>query len=132
VQRFSFRTGPLKRFAPRPRRVLRSLVLAAVVMPLACTFPDVDYSDTSADEFASACFVPAACEPEVTACSKQAANQHGACLNKCGPPASQACAACETEYDSALNVCLAQCESCSAENGCKNATQSCKGWLSIP
>jgi len=112
--------------------IVPSLIVSMAGLLLGCTFPDVDYSDTESNAFAKACFVPVACKNTVTLCSKQAANQRNTCLNQCGTGSKPACVACETEHDSALGVCLAKCEVCSAANGCQDATASCEDWLAIP
>jgi len=97
----------------------------------ACAFPDVDYGESSANARNTACVMPAACESTVNVCSTKASTQRGACLNKCGMGQAPDCGACQDAHESALNTCVAQCETCSAENGCENATDSCKAWLGL-
>jgi len=99
----------------------------------ACTFPDVDYEDVDPESpMTAACAMPTSCEPEVTSCSKQADSQRGACLSKCSNGQTADCTACQDSHASAVSVCVAQCESCSAAKGCANATDSCKALLGAP
>lgn len=85
-----------------------------------CTFPTVEYEQV--------CAVPSVCLNDVDVCRKQAEAQQNMCASKC----TTDCATCSTDYDSAIATCVAQCESCSASEGCLNATDSCKALLGVP
>ncbi len=101
----------------------------------ACTFPTVDYLEPG--ETDPPCATPPKCVGDVSTCSKQAEAQRGACVSQCGSGPTKMgaipdCAGCDAAYDTAMNVCVAQCESCSAAEGCTNATDSCKALLGLP
>ena len=85
-----------------------------------CSFPSVEYEP--------ACAAPKQCENEANACAKKAAETQDSCAKKC----STSCQECDTDFDRALGMCVAQCESCSASEGCLNATESCKALLGAP
>jgi hypothetical protein len=99
----------------------RAFVALTLVLAWAsCTFPSVEYEPT--------CAVPASCQNDITNCTKQADGQHTMCLSKC----TTDCAACDTDFDAAVSICVAQCENCSANSGCINATDNCKALLGAP
>ncbi len=100
---------------------IRSAITALTLfVATACTFPSVEYEPT--------CVVPTVCLNDTDVCRKQAETQQNMCLSKC----TTDCATCATDIDTALSMCVAQCESCSAGEGCKNATESCKALLGVP
>jgi hypothetical protein len=113
---------------PQSRGRLFPLIALPLILVGACTFPDVDF----ADPLAAACTMPPACDVEIDTCSKQAETQRGSCLAKCGMGPTADCTACQSEHNSAVSICVAQCESCSSANGCTNATDSCKALLGAP
>ncbi|HRI72483.1 MAG TPA: hypothetical protein PK156_49950 [Polyangium sp.] len=87
-----------------------------------CTFPSVEYeTDTE-------CVVPTVCQNDIDVCLKQADAQQMMCLSKC----TTVCPSCGTSFEEALSMCLAQCEACSGNEGCTNATKSCKAMLGMP
>jgi len=96
------------------------LMLALGFAGAACTFPSVEY-DTS-------CAVPTSCEKEVNSCSNKAQALQNMCSMKC----AGTCVDCEADYDQAVTACVVQCETCSANNGCENATENCKALLGAP
>ncbi|MDI1435256.1 hypothetical protein [Polyangium sorediatum] len=105
----------------------------------ACTFPAIDYAepDESGGE-GPACAATPKCANDVESCAKQATGQRSMCVSQCekGWPSGSSfggdCSACETAHDTALNNCVAQCETCSASGGCTNALDSCRALLGFP
>lgn len=89
----------------------------------ACTFPTISY-----EESAAACAVPTACTKDVAACSNKAQATQNTCSMKC----SMSCLECDSDFDRDIGICVAQCETCSANGGCVNATDSCKALLGAP
>jgi hypothetical protein len=85
-----------------------------------CTFPSVEYE--------TACAAPTSCANETSACTKKAEAAHNMCSMKC----TKSCLDCDTAFDRALEMCVAQCENCSAVAGCMNANASCKALLGVP
>lgn len=106
--------------APDRRIRVVGLLLAMGVACLSCTFPSVEY-DTS-------CAAPTSCEKDTTLCANKAQAAQNMCSMKC----MMSCVDCDDEYDRALASCVAQCESCSASDGCMDATESCKALLGVP
>lgn len=119
----------------RTSGLLLGLTLCAGVAFLcaACTFPSVDYEDPPAISTAETlpCVVPQTCAPAVSTCGKKAETQRGSCLKKCSNGQSADCMTCQSAHDSALTACTEQCKSCSASNGCANATESCMALLGL-
>lgn len=97
-----------------------ALLLTLGFLWASCTFPSVEYE--------TVCAVPMACQKDVEACRKQAGMQQMACLSKC----TTVCPSCGTDFDQAMNLCVAECEVCSANEGCANATESCKALSGVP
>lgn len=89
----------------------------------ACGFPTVDYEDPVV-----ACAMPMACANEVAACNNKAQAEQNMCAMKC----SMTCLDCDADFERSLGICVAQCETCSANEGCANATASCKALLGVP
>lgn len=85
-----------------------------------CTFPSVEYE--------SACAAPKPCESDAVSCAKKAEAAQNACSMKC----QMSCLQCDTDFDRALDMCVAHCENCSANAGCLNAGESCKALLGAP
>jgi hypothetical protein len=102
------------------RRRLAGLMLAVGFACFSCTFPSVEYD--------ASCAVPPSCENEIATCGKKATATQNMCSAKC--PIS--CVDCDDEFSRALTSCLSQCESCSASDGCMDATASCKALLGVP
>lgn len=99
----------------------RHLLFVIPILTLAaCTFPSVEYE--------TECAVPMACENEVFACNNKAMAAQNMCSMKC----SMTCVDCDAEFSRSLDICVAQCETCSANEGCMNATESCKALLGAP
>jgi hypothetical protein len=96
------------------------LMISTGLVWASCTFPSVDYE--------SACAAPPSCENDANSCTKKAEADQNACSMKC----SMSCLECDTDFDRALGMCVAQCESCSASAGCTNASASCKALLGVP
>jgi len=86
----------------------------------ACSFPNVEYE--------TECMVPVSCQNDVDVCWKQAEAQQTMCTSKC----MMTCGTCDVDYDQMMAACVAQCETCSANGGCANATGSCKALLGVP
>jgi len=114
------------------------LVLCCLLLGLAaCTFPAVDYDESSTEATGAPCAATPKCAGEVDTCWKQADGQRNSCMSQCqtGPAGmglNNDCSTCETTHDTAMNVCVAQCESCNAADGCTNATDSCRALLGLP
>jgi hypothetical protein len=102
------------------RMRLAGLLLAMGFACASCTFPSVEY-DTS-------CAAPTSCEKDVATCGNKAQAAQNMCSMKC----TMSCVDCDEAYDLALASCIAQCETCSAGEGCTNATESCKALLGVP
>lgn len=105
-------------FEMRVRRVLGVMLLGCTFV--ACTFPSVEYE--------TGCAVPTACENDVGVCTNKAEAAQNMCSMKC----TMSCVDCSTDFDRAMTTCVALCETCSANNGCANATESCKALLGVP
>ncbi|MDI1476046.1 hypothetical protein [Polyangium sp. y55x31] len=123
------RTSPLR----SPRLFFCCLLLGLS----ACTFPAIDYVEPDeADVESAACVATPKCATDVEACSKQASGQRSQCVFQCqksGPMnLNPDCSTCESTYATEMNICVAQCESCSAAAGCTNATDSCRALLGLP
>jgi hypothetical protein len=97
--------------------------LTVTMIVSACSFPTVVYEETAAS-----CAVPMSCVNDVAACSNKAQATQNMCAMKC----SMSCVECESDFDRDLGICVAQCETCSANGGCANATESCKAMLGVP
>ena len=101
-------------------------LLALGMISAACTFPSVEYEAEPVSE--AACVAPTACMNDVEVCRKQADAQQMMCLSKC----TTVCPSCGADFNDALSICVAQCEACSAGEGCANATESCKALAGVP
>ncbi len=99
------------------------LMLSLGFVWASCTFPSVDYELAEA-----ACTAPMSCANEATSCTNKAEAAQTMCSMKC----SMSCLTCDTDFDRAMETCVAQCENCSAIDGCMNATESCKALLGAP
>lgn len=97
--------------------------LPLTMLITACTFPTIAY-----EESAAACAVPTSCAKDVATCSNKAQAAQNMCAMKC----SMSCVDCESDFDRDMGICVAQCETCSANGGCANATESCKALLGVP
>lgn len=106
------------RFATRFFHGLVFFIPAVVVA--ACTFPSVEYE--------TACAVPTTCENDVATCGNKALAAQNMCSVKC----SMSCVDCDQQFSRSLDICVAQCETCSANAGCMNATESCKALVGTP
>ena len=100
-----------------------ALVLAACAFGLtsACTFPSVDYEDASV----MGCSAPASCSGDAQRCGDDARKLFDACSHTCiMKPGCQAM--CDSDLALQIGQCNTACQSCSAGQGCTNATSSCK------
>ncbi|MDI3285531.1 hypothetical protein [Polyangium sp. 15x6] len=101
----------------------------------ACTFPAIDY-DEPGEAASIACAATPKCASDVESCSKQAYGDRSMCMSQCGKSGpmnlNPDCNSCESAHETAMNICVAECESCNAADGCPNATDSCRALLGLP
>jgi len=107
-----------------PAARLALLGLVAFILAASCTFPDVEYD--------MPCSVPSTCQKNAEACRNKGEGDQTACLAKCAMTPNGNCGECQTNFETVLEQCLELCEGCGAQNGCTNATESCKTHLGMP
>jgi hypothetical protein len=98
------------------------LGFVAFMFAASCTFPDVEYD--------MPCSVPTSCRQSAEKCLDRGQGDRNDCLEKCKK--SKDCGVCNADYETYLAQCLDQCDGCGDQNGCTDATQSCKTYLRMP
>ena len=95
----------------------------AVASACGCTFPDVDYASDA--RTTSECSAPPTCAADAMTCADKARKAQDMCSKKCNKDTG-CLAGCDGDLGVALGQCNAVCQSCSSDQGCTDATASCK------